>query len=69
MNNGWKPHRLKFVIRRHLDAEQKEKLASAKLVTFLAMEAIGEKAELTSPPLVKSKKLPQGIHYFLMMMS
>jgi type I restriction enzyme S subunit len=45
-DNGRKSIRLKFFLQRHLTAEQKQNLSAAKMVTFLAMESIGEKGEI-----------------------
>lgn len=42
----WRTIRLRFLLRRTSTPEQKQKLAEARRVTFLPMEAIGEKGEL-----------------------
>src|SRR5215217_1031414 len=42
----WRNIRLRFLLRKTLTPEQKQELAEARRVTFLPMEAVGEKGEL-----------------------
>jgi type I restriction enzyme, S subunit len=46
LQNSWPVKRLRFVTRRTITLEQRQKLSLATQVTFLPMEAIGEQGEL-----------------------
>ncbi|MGE0126516.1 MAG: restriction endonuclease subunit S [Blastocatellales bacterium] len=46
LQNGWPVKRLRFVTRQSISPEQRQKLSEATQITFLPMEAIGDRGEL-----------------------
>jgi type I restriction enzyme S subunit len=60
----WPVKRLRFLIRRQISDQQRQKLVSAKQVSFLPMEAIGEQGEFDASAIREKEDVETGYSVF-----